>query len=28
LGLHEDVSKDLPNGIYLAYDGLEVTVKS
>ncbi|MDP2175699.1 MAG: MBL fold metallo-hydrolase [Bacteroidota bacterium] len=24
LGLHEDVTKELPQGIYLAYDGLEV----
>lgn len=26
LGLHEEVSKELPPGIYLAYDGLELTL--
>jgi phosphoribosyl 1,2-cyclic phosphate phosphodiesterase len=26
LGLHEDVSKELPDGVELAYDGLKITV--
>lgn len=26
LGLHEVVSKQLPNGIYLAYDGLQISI--
>lgn len=26
LGLHEEVSKELPKGIYLAYDGLEISL--
>ncbi len=27
LGLHEDVSKELPSGMHLAYDGLVITVE-
>jgi phosphoribosyl 1,2-cyclic phosphate phosphodiesterase len=27
LGLHEEVSKELPSGMHLAYDGLVITVE-